>query len=204
MPAFAVAAPAEANTLTRKAAVVRGSVAWPRSRPTRLARLGDQSGQRQQHEQARDTPWSARASGRSPAASRGGSSLPEPVDLVEDAAIGEMLGLRPVPAAEHLVHGEVGTAGKACRLRTCASAGRKWCWAATMPGLPRVEELRSLGRGRVPRRSTTLSTTAATGSARIETEGTTISSRSLPRVCTAGWRRPPRRAARRPGCAGRR
>ncbi len=125
---------------------------------------------------------------RQPSSATG--SLPRLVDLVEDAAVGEvrLLGLRP--AAEDLVDREqLQPAGT--RTGALASA----CWRArpvvVLRGdrlaLGRVEELEvGLGDARAcPCLSTTLSTTATGGSARMLSDGTTISTLSGPSSLTA-------------------
>jgi len=86
----------------------------PECRPAHIHRFYDQAKQRQEHDRAEPEQRLAESETKTgqlacPApAQKGGHRrlLPWTIDLIEDAAIVEVLGLRGLPAAEHLIHGE--------------------------------------------------------------------------------------------------
>ena len=108
------------------------------------------------------------------------SSLPPGlVDLIEHAAVGEVRLLRLLPAAEDLVDREELHLREACRRTSPRPSRRAGGSGASRrsPGLPasRGTAGRPRPTARVPFLSTTLSTTATGGSARMLSDGTTIS-----------------------------
>jgi hypothetical protein len=99
-------------------------------------------------------------------------------DLVEQAAVVEVVGLRLLPAAEIAVDREQLHVREARLVlgRDLRVARPVIILGDDLLRLGRVEIFEiGLGDRRVPLRSTTLSTTATGGSARIETDGTTMS-----------------------------
>ena len=105
------------------------------------------------------------------------------IDLVKHALVGEVLLLCRAPAAEHLVDGEEIHVRELLlvlfRRRPDRADGNSA--GRDLLAFLAVEEFEiGLGRGARVLPSTTLSTTATGGSARIETDGMTISNLSLP------------------------